>query len=206
MSKSVQRIQGDLEFGAAIRRLPQFAGLGTLSALLLAMRPASAKSRKSEKGSLHSETQVYHSTATLTLNEVAVHIEISVRDGVPIYRQIVNQVRYLIASGQLAVGEELPPIRTLAEQLSVTPNTIVKAYDALQTEGLLVKRQGAGTYVSELASPIRKSEQRKILTQRADALLAEARQFSFSYEEVLELIHKRQAALDRTLPKGPGDV
>jgi GntR family transcriptional regulator len=135
-----------------------------------------------------------------------VHIEISVRDGVPIYRQIVNQVRYLIASGQLAVGEELPPIRTLAEQLSVTPNTIVKAYDALQTEGLLVKRQGAGTYVSELASPIRKSEQRRILTQRADALLAEARQFNFSYEEVLELIHKRQAALDRTLPKGAGDV
>jgi len=135
-----------------------------------------------------------------------VHIELSVRDGVPIYRQIVNQVRYLIASGQLAMGEELPPIRTLAEQLAVTPNTIVKAYDALQTEGLLVKRQGAGTYVSELASPIRKSEQRKILTQRADALLAEARQFNFSYEEVLELINKRQAALDRTLPKGQRDV
>ena len=129
------------------------------------------------------------------------HIELSLRDGLPIYRQIVSQVRYLIASGQLQVGEELPPIRSLAEQLQVTPNTIVKAYDALQAEGLLVKRQGAGTYVSELASPIRKSEQRKILAQRADALLVEARQLDFSYEEVLELLEKRQIALNKTHSK-----
>jgi GntR family transcriptional regulator len=130
-----------------------------------------------------------------------VHIEISLRDGVPIYRQIVNQVRYQIASGHLDIGAELPPIRTLAEMLQVTPNTVVKAYDALQAEGLLVKRQGAGTYVSELASPIRKSEQRRILTQRADALLAEARQLNFSYDEVLELLEKRQAALDKSQSK-----
>jgi len=130
-----------------------------------------------------------------------VHIELSSRDGVPIYRQIVNQVRYLIASGQLEVGAELPPIRNLAEQLTVTPNTIVKAYDKLQAEGLLVKRQGAGTYVSELASPIRKSEQRKILVQRADALLAEARQMNFTYDEVLELLNKRQSVLDKSKSK-----
>lgn len=126
------------------------------------------------------------------------HIELSLRDGVPIYRQIVNQVRYLIASGQLAVNAELPPIRNLAEQLQVTPNTIVKAYDVLHAEGLLVKRPGAGTYVSELSSPIRKSEQRKILAQRADALLAEARQLNFSFDEVLELLEKRQSILDKS--------
>ena len=58
-------------------------------------------------------------------------IIINVTDGVPIYRQIVNQVKYLVASGLLRAGEELPPIRTLALQLKVTPNTIVKAYDEL---------------------------------------------------------------------------
>ena len=52
-----------------------------------------------------------------------------------IYRQIVNQMTYLIASGQLAVEAELPTIRSLAEQLQVTPNTIVKAYDALESKG-----------------------------------------------------------------------
>ena len=56
-------------------------------------------------------------------------ISLNLTDGVPIYRQIVNQVKYLIASGLLQPDEELPPIRTLALQLKVTPNTIVKAYD-----------------------------------------------------------------------------
>lgn len=129
------------------------------------------------------------------------HIELSVRDGVPIYRQVINQIRYLIAAGQLSVGDELPPIRTLAEQLSITPNTVVKAYDALEAEGLVVKRQGAGTYVAELASPLKKSEQRRLLTERADALLAEAKQLDFSFEDLLELLGKRQATLDQSWSK-----
>ena len=73
-------------------------------------------------------------------------ITISVADGVPIYRQIVNQIRYMVASGLLEPGEEIPPIRTLALQLRVTPNTIVKAYDELETAGILLKRRGAGTF------------------------------------------------------------
>lgn len=129
------------------------------------------------------------------------HIEISLQDGVPIYRQIVNQVKYLIASGRLKSGEELPPIRSLAEQLLVTPNTIVKAYSALESEGLVYKRQGAGTFVADLKSPLAKREQKRILTQRADALLAEASQLNYSFEEVLELLRSRQAALDKAISK-----
>ena len=64
-------------------------------------------------------------------------ITINVTDGVPIYRQIVNQVKYLVASGLLQPGEELPPIRTLALQLKVTPNTIVKAYGELEIAGVV---------------------------------------------------------------------
>ena len=77
------------------------------------------------------------------------NITISLTDGVPIYRQIVNQVKYLVASGLLRSGDELPPIRTLALQLKVTPNTIVKAYDELEGAGVVHTRRGAGTYVSE---------------------------------------------------------
>ena len=125
------------------------------------------------------------------------HIEISLQDGVPIYRQIVNQVKYLIASGQLDAGEELPPIRTLAGQLLVTPNTIVKAYGELESEGIVYKRRGAGTYVADFKSPLARKEQRRILTQRADALLAEASQLSFTFDEVLDLLRNRQAALNK---------
>ena len=129
------------------------------------------------------------------------HIEISLEDGVPIYRQIVNQVKYLVASGQLVADEELPPIRTLAERLLVTPNTIVRAYGALESEGLVYKRRGAGTYVAEVTSPLARKEQKRILAQRADALLAEAQQLNFSFDEVVELLGKRQTALNKTLNK-----
>jgi GntR family transcriptional regulator len=135
-----------------------------------------------------------------------VHIEISLQDGVPIYRQIVNQVKYLIASGQLDAGAELPPIRSLAEQLLVTPNTVVKAYGELQSEGLVYKRRGAGTYVAEIESPLAKKEQKKILARRADALLAEARQLKFSFDDVLTLLQQRQAALDKAISRENANV
>lgn len=124
-------------------------------------------------------------------------IEISLQDGVPIYRQIVNQVKYLIASGQLHTDEELPAIRTLAERLSVTPNTVVKAYGLLQTEGLVYKRQGAGTFVADTKSPLARKEQKRILTQRADALLTDASQLDFTFDEVLALLQKRHDALNK---------
>ena len=149
--------------------------------------------------------ELYHNTHTVVLSHSPagphVHIEISLQDGVPIYRQIVNQVKYLIASHRLSAGHELPPIRTLAEQLLVNPNTVVKAYRELESEGLVFKRRGAGTYVAENTVRLAKKEQRKILTQRADALIAEAHQLNFSFEEVLELLKSRQAALNRAAAK-----
>ena len=70
-------------------------------------------------------------------------IHISPSDGLPIYLQIVNQVKYLVASGRLAPGEELPPIRTLAEQLVVNPNTVARAYRELESAGIVTKRRTA---------------------------------------------------------------
>ena len=122
-------------------------------------------------------------------------ITISVADGVPIYRQIVNQIRYMVASGLLEPGEEIPPIRTLALQLKVTPNTIVKAYDELESAGIVRKRRGAGTYVSEGPSPLARRERNRIIEQRVDALLAEAHQLDFTAEEVLSVFRQRQGTM-----------
>lgn len=123
------------------------------------------------------------------------HIEISLKDGVPIYRQIANQVKYLIASGQLATDEELPAIRKLAEFLSITPNTVVKAYGTLEAEGLVYKRPGAGTFVADTGSPLARREQKRILSQHADALLADANRLNFTFAEIQDLLKKRYAAL-----------
>lgn len=118
-------------------------------------------------------------------------IHISSHGGVPIYLQIVNQVKYLVASGRLAPGEELPPIRTLAEQLLINPNTVARAYRELELAGVVTKRRTAGTYVSDTTSPLARRERLKIVTERIDALLAEARQMNVDTETLIELIQER---------------
>src|SRR5688500_20345281 len=100
-------------------------------------------------------------------------ITITLTDGVPIYRQIFNQVKYLVASGLLRPGEELPPIRTLALQLKVTPNTSVKAYDELESSGIVHMRRGSGTFVSEGRPRLADRERQRSMEQPIDALLAE---------------------------------
>ena len=123
-------------------------------------------------------------------------IHISPQDGVPIYLQIVNQIKYLVASGRLGSGDELPPIRSLAEQLVVNPNTVARAYRELETAGVVTKRRTAGTYVSEAGSPLARGEQWRILTERVDALLADARQMNVTRDEIVELVHERDRILE----------
>jgi GntR family transcriptional regulator len=123
-------------------------------------------------------------------------IVINLTDGVPIYRQIVNQVKYLVASRLLQPGEELPPIRTLALQLKVTPNTIVKAYHELEISGVVQKRQGSGTFISDTRPQLASRERRRVIEQRIDALLAEAHQLNFTPDDILRMVRERQAALE----------
>lgn len=123
-------------------------------------------------------------------------LNISSDDGVPIYIQIVNQVKHLAASGRLAPGDELPPIRVLAEQLMVNPNTVARAYLELERAGLVTKRHGSGTYLSETRPPMPQREKIKILTSRVDALLTEARHLDVELSEIVKLLHERDAAMD----------
>jgi len=133
-------------------------------------------------------------------------ITINLTDGVPIYRQIVNQVKYLVASRLLLPGEELPPIRTLALQLKVTPNTIVKAYGELETSGVIQKRQGSGTFVSEgRPQPVALRERRRVIEQRIDSLLAEAHQLNFTSDDILRMVRERKATMDETTAE-PAEV
>jgi GntR family transcriptional regulator len=122
-------------------------------------------------------------------------IHISPHDGVPIYLQIVTQVKYLVAAGRLAPGDELPAIRVLAERLLVTPNTVARAYRELEVAGVVEKRRTAGTYVADAGSPLARRERLKILSGRVDALLAEARQLGVRTDDVIDLIRQRDERL-----------
>jgi GntR family transcriptional regulator len=118
-------------------------------------------------------------------------LHISTGDGVPIYLQIANQVKHLLASGRLAPGDEIPPIRVLAKQLLINPNTVARAYLELEREGVVHKRHGSGTYISDAGSPLGRKERLKILSGRIDALLAEARNLRIEPAELMREISDR---------------
>ena len=122
-------------------------------------------------------------------------IHISPSDGVPIYLQIVRQIRYLVASGRLKRTQQLPSVRSLAEQLLVNPNTVARAYRELESAGVLSTRRGAGVYVSDNVSPLARREQNRILTERIDALLAEAHQMNIDLDKVIQLLQQRSRAI-----------
>jgi GntR family transcriptional regulator len=130
-------------------------------------------------------------------------------DGVPAYLQIVHQIKGLIAARRLRPDDELPPVRVLAQQLVVNPNTVVRAYRELETAGLVYKRRGAGTYVAAGVTPYTDEECRRLLAQRADALLVESRTLGYEERRVIELLRERnrlleqRAAQDKEPTRGP---
>lgn len=124
-------------------------------------------------------------------------IRINTSDGTPIYSQIVNQVKYLIASGRLTNGEQLPPVRKLAEKLMVNPNTVARAYRELEMEKAIVSRRGSGVFVDGSESPLAKREKTKVLTERIDALLAEAEMLQVDFTTLDQLIERRKTELKK---------
>ena len=118
-------------------------------------------------------------------------VRVSTKDGIPIYLQIINQIKYMVASGRLTPGDKLPPVRKLAEQLLINPNTVARAYRELETVKVLNTRQGSGVFVAEGISPLARREQTKILRERIDMLLAEARQMDIGITAVIELIKQQ---------------
>lgn len=119
------------------------------------------------------------------------HLSINQTDGVPIYRQLAQQITHLIATGRLAPETEMPSVRALAQQLLVNPNTVVRAYRELESAGLLYKRQGAGTYVApQSATPYTDEECRRLLSERAEALLMEGWRLGYDVEHIVELVRE----------------
>jgi GntR family transcriptional regulator len=118
-------------------------------------------------------------------------LHISTQDGIPIYLQIVTQVKHMVASGRLRPNEEVPPIRVLAEQLLINPNTVARAYKELESAGILVSRRGSGTRIAETGSPLGHEERLRVLNERIEGLLVEANQLDFTLEDIIELIREK---------------
>jgi GntR family transcriptional regulator len=116
------------------------------------------------------------------------------KSGVPIYRQIQDQIRYGIASGRLRPGEQLPTVRALAVDLSVNPNTVIKAYTELERQGVLTTEQGSGTFVASLPQPVLPAEDRQAKLKALCAeFLGQVAQYGFGPDDVLRAIRKLTA-------------
>jgi GntR family transcriptional regulator len=128
---------------------------------------------------------------------IAFHLDS--KSGVPIYRQIQDQIRYGIASGLLTGGEQLPTVRALAVELSVNPNTIIKAYSELEHEGILTTEQGSGTFVASEPPAADSGPHRQAkLESLCSEFLAQVARYGFSAEEVVGAIQALQQR--RSLP------
>jgi GntR family transcriptional regulator len=111
------------------------------------------------------------------------------QSGVPIYRQIQDQIRYGVASGRLTAGEQLPTVRGLAVELGVNPNTVIKAYSELEREGLLTSEQGTGTFIADQRqAPLEKGQRQAKLESLCAEFLSQAARYGFGPEEVIGAI------------------
>jgi GntR family transcriptional regulator len=129
-------------------------------------------------------------------SKAAFRFHLDLHSGVPVYRQIIDQVRGAIASGALTVGDQLPTVRQLAVDLSINPNTVVRAYRELELGGLLDTQQGTGTFVSAQKIPRADAERDRQLGQIVADAVARAGAAGFTVEDLLE--HLRAQATGTT--------
>jgi len=116
------------------------------------------------------------------------YLHLDHHSGEPIYRQIVEAIKYQVASGRLAQEDRLPSIRALAEELKINPRTVVKAYEELQHAGLVVMRHGQGVFVSVNHGATPQSVRQKAIADMARRMLAEASRLGAPKAEVLRII------------------
>lgn len=126
-------------------------------------------------------------------------MQIHIAAGSPqsIYRQISDQIRRLVATNKLAVGDAVPSVRQLAKDLVINPNTVAKAYAELVRDGVLESQQGRGYFVARRKSIFTKSERLRRLDEALDLAVSQAITLDFTPDEISERLQLR---LEKLLP------
>jgi GntR family transcriptional regulator len=114
--------------------------------------------------------------------------QLDLHSGMPVYRQIIDQVRGGIASGLLGAGDQLPTVRQMAVDLAINPNTVVRAYRELEFGGLLETHQGTGTFISAQKMKRADAEREKQLSQIVADCVSRAGAAGFTVDELIEAL------------------
>lgn len=121
-------------------------------------------------------------------------LRLDLKSGVPVYRQLVDQVLVGVASGALTAGDQLPTVRQLAVDLSINPNTVVRAYKELEIRGMLATQQGTGTFVTSKKVKQDEAQRQRRLSQMVGEFVAHASADGFTVEEIVERLSELIAA------------
>lgn len=117
--------------------------------------------------------------------------------GVPVYRQIIDQVLAAIASGALRTGDQLPTVRQVAVDLSINPNTVMRAYRELEIRGILTTQQGTGTFIAPAEIQPDEAERQRRLSQLVGEFAARAGSEGFALQEVVDRLGELMAEQQR---------
>ncbi len=118
-------------------------------------------------------------------------IQLNFKSGMPVYLQVVDQVKAAAASGALRPGEALPSIRPLAEELRINRNTVAKAYAELESQGVIETLAGRGCFLKENHSPFRKEVRLEMLAEEIDAAIVQAHHLRVPEKDFLALVNER---------------
>jgi len=122
---------------------------------------------------------------------------LDLQSGVPVYRQIIDQVQAGVATGALAPGHQLPTVRQMAVDLAINPNTVLRAYRELEIRGVLETQQGTGTFISHRQVPPNDAERERQLEQLVSEFVARAGAAGFTLQDVAEVLFDRYPALGK---------
>jgi GntR family transcriptional regulator len=136
---------------------------------------------------------------------LVLQLHISTGSPTPIYRQIVDQVRYAVAIGAQKPGDQLPSVRALAEQLVINPNTVAKAYAELVRDGLVESRQGRGNFVADRRQIYSKAERARRLERALDTFLSEVLVLDFAADEINAALGKKLSEIKTDTGKRRGE-
>ena len=118
------------------------------------------------------------------------------QSGVPVYRQLIDQVQAGIATGALSAGDQLPTVRRVAVDLAINPNTVVRAYREMEVRGILDTEQGTGTFVAAGRIELTKDQRERMLSQLVTEFVARAGSAGFKIHELVEALQQMSSEVE----------
>ncbi len=130
---------------------------------------------------------------------MALFLKVNPSSGLPVYLQIETQIKHRVAAGALKSGDALPSVRKLAAELAINPNTVVRAYQELESDGVIRTVQGGGTFVADGVPHLFKAERLRRLGPLAAQLAVEAHHLRVTEKEIMEMVQEEFKKLGGTL-------